>query len=124
MLFDSNIIIYAAQPQNDYLREFLINNEVLVSSITKLEVLGYHKLISQEKEILQRIFSAIEVLPINEEVINLAISLRQKRKMSIGDSIIAATALHYNQQLVTHNTADFTWLEELSVIDIVRSSDC
>jgi len=124
MLFDSNIIIYAAQPQNDYLREFLINNEVLVSSITKLEVLGYHKLISQEKEILQRIFSAIEVLPINEEVINLAISLRQKRKMSIGDSIIAATALHFRQQLVTHNTADFTWIDELSVIDIVRSSDC
>jgi predicted nucleic acid-binding protein len=120
MLIDSNIIIYAALAQNGYLRDFLIANEIYISSITRLEVLGYYKLSEHEKNILQTIFLSIDELPVTNEIINLAISLRQKRKMSLGDSIIAATALYHSQELVTHNCIDFMWIEDLTVIDIIR----
>ncbi len=33
--------------------------------------------------------------------------------MSLGDAIIAATALEYNATLVTRNTSDFDWISDL-----------
>ena len=44
MLLDSNIIIYAAQAENEFLREFIAKNSPYVSALSYLEVLGYHKL--------------------------------------------------------------------------------
>ncbi len=41
MLLDSNIVIYAFQPQHESLRSFLEQGEFAVSAITRLEVLGY-----------------------------------------------------------------------------------
>ncbi len=37
--------------------------------------------------------------------------------MSLGDAIIAATALEHYQTLVTRNIKDFDWIEGLKVID-------
>ena len=37
--------------------------------------------------------------------------------MSVGDAIIAATALKYHEILVTRNTADFNWIDGLKIID-------
>ena len=44
MLLDSNVIIYASNPKNIHLREYLSKYEkvLCVSEISKLEVLGYH----------------------------------------------------------------------------------
>ncbi|AVQ73833.1 hypothetical protein B5D77_23375 [Microcystis sp. MC19] len=44
MLLDSNIIIYAAQLENEFLREFIAENSPYVSALSYLEVLGYHRL--------------------------------------------------------------------------------
>ena len=44
MLLDSNIIIYAAEPGYDALRKFIAEHNPVVSIISKVEVLGYHKL--------------------------------------------------------------------------------
>ena len=40
MLLDSNIIIYAAQLENEFLREFIAENSPYVSALSYLEVLG------------------------------------------------------------------------------------
>ena len=37
--------------------------------------------------------------------------------MSVGDAIIAATALHSGLTLATHNAKDFAWIEGLDVVD-------
>lgn len=37
--------------------------------------------------------------------------------MSLGDSIIAATALVYDLDLYTHNIVDFSSIEELRIVD-------
>lgn len=41
--------------------------------------------------------------------------LRQNKKMSLGDSLIAATALSLGIELVSRNTADFTGIQGLTV---------
>jgi toxin FitB len=59
------------------------------------------------------VFQIIDVLAVNENIVEKAISLRQQRKMSLGDAIIAATALEYNATLVTRNSSDFDWINNL-----------
>jgi hypothetical protein len=43
MLLDSNIIIYAAQPEHAALRQFIETHTPAVSVISYIEVLGYYK---------------------------------------------------------------------------------
>ncbi|WP_375341251.1 type II toxin-antitoxin system VapC family toxin [Plectonema radiosum] len=57
------------------------------------------------------------MLPISQPVIEEAVKLRQIQKMSLGDAIIAATALSYNYQLVTRNIKDFQWIEGLKLLN-------
>jgi hypothetical protein len=44
MLLDSNIIIYASQPENTQIRQFIGEHDIVVSAISYIEVLGYHRL--------------------------------------------------------------------------------
>jgi len=37
--------------------------------------------------------------------------------MSLGDSLIAATAIVHNTNLITANTKDFDWIKELTIIN-------
>jgi predicted nucleic acid-binding protein len=85
--------------------------------ISKVETLGYHDLVENEQRFLEAFFDAAEVLPVSGAAIAAAIRLRQKRRMSLGDALIAGTALSHRLKLATHNTEDFTWIEELDVID-------
>jgi predicted nucleic acid-binding protein len=117
MLLDSNILIYAAQAEHAALRRFIAEHVPAISVISSIEVLGYHQLQTEEYEHLQRFFAAAEVIPLSDAVVRRAIQLRQQRRMSLGDSIIAATALVRRRTRVTHNTDDFRWITELSLLD-------
>ena len=54
---------------------------------------------------------------ISWDVLEAAIALRQQRKMSLGDALVAGTALHHNLALVTRNTGDFEWIDSLAVLN-------
>lgn len=43
--------------------------------------------------------------------------LRQNKKISLADSIVAATALENKLTLVTHNTKDFDWIVGIRLLD-------
>jgi toxin FitB len=117
MLLDSNIIIYAAQPEHAALRQFIETHSPAVSVISSIEVLGYHKLTDDDRKFLEQFFQTAEQLPLSETVAQWAIKLRQRRKMSLGDSILAGTAIAYERTLVTHNTEDFRWIEEIKLLN-------
>jgi predicted nucleic acid-binding protein len=95
-----NIIIYAAQREHQFLRDFIAKHAPAVSAVSYVEVLGYHKL-GLEKKHLETFFEAATILPISDEVIIQATKLRQLRHLTLGDALIAATALVYNCKLVT-----------------------
>jgi predicted nucleic acid-binding protein len=93
-------------------------NSIYISLISKLEVLGYYRLKPSDKAELEYLLDAASILPITESIITEAIHLRQQRKRSLGDSIIAATALLYDLPLLTNNTADFEDIPGLQVIPL------
>ncbi len=122
MLIDSNIIIYASQPNHDPLRRFIAEHHPAVSAISYVEVLGYHKLTDDARTLLEALFISTRLLPVSQSVLDIAVELRQQRRMSLGDALIAGTALANDLQLVTRNVEDFTWISDLTVINPFESS--
>lgn len=119
LLLDTNIIIYAYQPEFSHLLDYIENNESVVSRVSYIEALGYHKLSEDELICLEKFFAEIEILPITESIAIKATQLRQQHKMSLGDSLIAATALTYNLVLATRNIDDFNWIDGLGLVNPV-----
>ncbi len=117
MLVDSNILIYATKPEHAELRQWLIDKLPKVSVISKVEILGYHKLHAAEKVALTELLSCLELIYLTPSSYEIAIQLRQQRKLTLGDALIAATCLERGYDLATRNTLDFTWIEELKVIN-------
>lgn len=118
MLLDSNILIYSTVPELSAVVEpFLDSDENAVSSASKVEVLGFHKLEDAEKDHFQALFSRLRLIRIEDRYIETAIILRQQKSMSLGDAIIAATALELDLKLVTRNSKDFEWIDGLEVVN-------
>ena len=111
------------KPDYPEVRTFLKQRDVSASLISRTEVLGYHALDDAEASKLKRLFDLLTVQPITESVIDGSIDLRRRRKsMKTTDAIIAATALEMDSPHVTHNTADFDWIDMLEVVDPVSKS--
>lgn len=123
MLIDSNIIIYAAQRANENLRRFISEHAPNVSAVSYVEVLGYHRLTEQERQYFEAFFAVASVLPLSQAVLEAAVKLRQTRKMTLGDALVAGTALAYGLTLVTRNTDDFKWIAGLSLLNPFQTSE-
>jgi len=117
ILADSNIIIYVTSGQYPELTSWFLDNAPSASAVSMVEVLGYHNLKSIEKAELERFFSRLNVIYPAAEEFHQAIELRQRHAMSLGDALIAATALNHGLTLATHNKKDFGWIKSLEVID-------
>ncbi len=117
MLIDSNIIIYAAKPKHPELRSFIATHTPTVSAVSYVEVLGCHKLSEQEQKYFEDFFAASFVSAISGDLSTRAVELRQLRKMTLGDALIAGTALAHRLTLVTRNTKDFEWIDNLTLLN-------
>lgn len=120
ILIDSNIIIYTGLVNQGRLRKWLKNYSPVVSAVSQIEVLGYRKLTEKDKHYFEAFFNNLKVIPINENVIKEAIALRQIKSMSLGDSIIAATAIIENIPLLTANSKDFSPVKNIELIDLEK----
>ena len=114
-LIDSNIIIYSGTNENSWLRELFYESNSFFSSISKIEVLGFHQITEEQIIYFSEVFKLLKVLPVEHQVIDQAVSLRQQRKITLGDSVIAATALLNNLTLVTRNVDDFSHIPNLNI---------
>lgn len=121
-LIDSNVIIYSAKPEFSYLRGLILPGENFVSALSKIEVLGYHLLIEEDKKYFDAYFELLSVLAIDDSVIDLATELRRMFRMKTSDAIIAATAQIYQLELVTRNVDDFSKISSLKIFDPIRSA--
>ena len=117
MLLDSNILIDGAQPAHHALRGLIRDRDCSVSVISRIEVLGFHRLAPDERIALEALFGALEVFPLSEAVTLEAIRLRQRRSMTLGDAVIAATALVQARTLATRDSPDFDGIPGLTVWD-------
>jgi predicted nucleic acid-binding protein len=117
MLLDSNAIIYSVKPEFDTLRQLIAEQNPAVSAISYVEVLGYHKLTASDKEDFIEFFGTALIISVSQPVLEQAVALRQQRRMSLGDSIIAATALLNDLTLVTANVTDFHWIDNIKLMN-------
>ena len=120
MLLDSNVIIYAIKPEYGSIRDLITKNETFISAISYLEVLGYHWLTDEDKKDFNEFFEAAAVIPISHDILEKAAELRQQRRMTLGDAIVAATALINELVLVTANEKDFSWIPGLTVLNPLK----
>lgn len=120
MILESNILIYAADPDDKCCGDYVEAVEAVISVVSRIEILGFpgfSALPESQRARLHDLAHSLPEIPIEEAVVNRAILLRQSRKMSLADAIIASTALVQNQALVTRNVADFRHIDGLRIIN-------
>ncbi len=120
ILIDTDVII-------DFLRGYDLRTKAFFLKIKNLEVKGCISLISiielytgieeenNRQEInLKQLLSWLEILPIDFNLSKLAGKLRRKYRLSITDSIIAATSSYFKIKLFTFNIRHFQKVQELT----------
>jgi toxin FitB len=85
-----------------------------------LEVLGHHQLSAIEKQYFESVFQTLQIVMPDQSIYDQAIALRQMRKIKLGDSLIAATALVHKLELHTRNEGDFLEIHGLTVVNPVQ----
>lgn len=106
-LIDTNIIIYfldgkIPEKQKNKLTE-IFKNSFNISTITRIEVLGWSKIAGEEKDRIADFIKYSKTFFINNEIQDKTIEIKQINKTATPDAIIASTALINNFILVTRN---------------------
>jgi len=114
-LVDTNILIYhfnntIPEHSRDEINR-IFKDHFNISVITKMEFLGFRGHTEESFIKAQSFIEHADVLGINPEVIDMAISLRRKNAIKLPDAVIAATSITNDFILVTRNTDDFDNVE-------------
>ena len=68
MLIDSNILVYAGDPRHKFLRTFLKNSDPIVSIVSYIEVVGYHKLTDEQRQYFEELFDLIPIIFVDQQI--------------------------------------------------------
>ncbi len=75
--------------------------QLFVSVITEIELLGYHGISVDDKNKIKYFLSECMLVPLNNEIKNISIDLKQTLKIKTPDAIVAATSIFNQIPLVT-----------------------
>ena len=114
-LLDSNVVIAGASREGAALDDAVFARPYATSVITRIEVLGFARLTAEDDADLRAFLAGGQELALTDAVIDTAVRLRQERRMSLGDAVIAATALVHDLPLLTRNVDDFQHVVGLRV---------
>jgi len=108
-LLDTNFILGLLKATPEVLaivtERDLLASSCAYSAVTRMELLGYPNITSDEERLIADRLSKFTYLSISSEVEDLAIALRRTRKLKLPDALIAATAIHYGLELLTMDQA-------------------
>lgn len=74
-----------------------------ISDITKIEVLSFKKLTDIQVKDLEDFLNRFSRVQISNEIVSLAAAIRRKNLLTLGDAVIAATAISHKSKLVTND---------------------
>ena len=118
-LLDTNILIYHLKgdiPEKEIEKlEDILRRSFIISVITKIEFLGWKKHTVDGFLKAQEFLRHAAIIPVDNELADLAIELRRNNNIKLADALIAATALLNDLVLVTGNEDDFRALEDLEI---------
>lgn len=118
LTLDTNVLIYYAAEDKSTV-DFLSSRRyemVYVPSIAAVEFLSYPLITSQEVILFRSFVSQVIMVNLDFPIAEVAADLRRKHKMSLADSVIAASALLTHSTLVTRNIRDFKKVKELAMV--------
>ncbi len=121
-LWDTNTAIYYLQQQFPESAEKFIDNllkeeQPVISSITEIELLCWKAATEKDLEVLHSFINDAFVIELEQSIKLRTADIRKTYKIKLPDAIIAATALAYNLTLITRNTADFSGISKLKIIN-------
>lgn len=107
-LLDSNILIGFLNGDKkiaDWIWEKKKENKfsLNVSFIGKIEILSHKGLKDNQINDLEAFLNSFNMIYLNDEIINLSAALRRKGILSLGDAVIAATAISNKLILATND---------------------
>lgn len=76
-------------------------NECTYSSVTRMELLGFPGITSNELNIISSLLEQMSQLSIDRAIEDKTIQLKQQHRIKLPDAIILATAMQYNIELLT-----------------------
>ncbi len=120
ILCDTDVIIEYLKGNETTKKIFdkLERANITLSAITLME-LYYGALNKRELNKIKRALSEFNILPLDEEITEIAINLIETYSKSHGlkipDALIASTAIYYDFSLWTYNIKDFRFIENLSL---------
>lgn len=120
-MLDTNAIIYYLETDEDVpeVGEALsVEGPVFISVITELELLSSPELSDKERDDIRMILETVVIVPVDSQIARAAATLRRSYNIKTPDSIIAATALFTNTNLLTRNVKDFKNIKPLRVVEI------
>lgn len=86
-----------------------------LSIITKIEYFGFEKFsrdnFSQELQFIEN----ATIIPLTDEIADIAIDLRRKSRVKLPDAVIAATCVCHDFILITRNEKDFRDISGLEI---------
>jgi predicted nucleic acid-binding protein len=122
VLIDTDILIDTGRNVSqaiEYLQQLETRSTLAVCIVTKMELIVGCKNKSEIRKI-QRFLERFDIINLNEQISELAVSLLQEHRLShgllIADALIAATALHFALPFVTKNQKHYRFLPDLILV--------
>ena len=81
--------------------EPFLDGTAIVSIISEIELLGWHRLKEEEKLKLEDLLADCVIIELTSEIKKIAIAIRQQFKIKTPDAIVAATSKFLQIPLVT-----------------------
>jgi len=104
-LLDTNFILGMLKSSPAVLQTLterqLTADQCAFSAITRMELLGFPGITTNEQHLVQQTLDRFRYLAISLEIEDKAISMRRTRQVKLPDALIAATALCHDLELLT-----------------------
>lgn len=103
-LLDTNIVLgfLNGNPAiNKFFQDNTEESQLKCSQVTRMELLGFPNITTDEEKKLKSFLSFVKILPITDEICNQTIMLRQQKKIKLPDALIVSTAICFNLTLIT-----------------------
>jgi len=98
---DTNILIYIMEKHPNPIVSQISQFSLGISVITEIELFGKKNITQSEINAIRNLLKDCEIIKLNNNVKELAISIKQKCSIELADAIIAATAKSLNLPLAT-----------------------
>lgn len=119
---DTNILIYHANGEAPVvgflLSQIEKNIPLFLPAIVAVEFFSFPALTAEAALAFESLFPYLHIIALDYPLARSAAEIRKRHGLSLGDSVIAATAMHTRSTLVTRNIRDFRKVSDLKLLAI------